>query len=94
MKWIKWDDEIPELNVPVLAIIDFLETNRFGCARVGIGWIYELSDFASFRYCCHVPHGDEKCDGRGDYKVLYWMPFPKFPKGLEIDLLPVKKDEK
>lgn len=93
MNWIKFEDESPELNVPVLSIIQFLKPPRFACARVGIGWVYGKSDSdVFFRFCCHIPHGDEKCGGQGDYKVLYWTPFPKLPEDVDIDLLITTKD--
>jgi hypothetical protein len=85
--WISVKDKKPESGVFVLVFLnhkdpDYSSTIDIGCWIEPKEWDSEdEGEWSIWPYC-----SDE-------FEVLYWMLLPKFPKGIEIDLLTEKKDE-
>lgn len=65
MHWIKVEDKLPEIHIPVLVFCNEYDNASRGNYRVA--FMYSL-----------LPHYDE-LRWNSTYEVNYWMPLPKGP---------------
>ena len=76
--WISVDERLPKEKVFVVCLLEY--ENNTGL-KPRVGWLkYRTNIQTGNRDSIFiVPHSEEETNELGAWRVLYWMPLPKFP---------------
>lgn len=83
-KWISVKDRLPEVEVNVLIMQKYSETDRF--ANITIGHLHQPSDFRYKPYWNWIGYGQDMTHPRAEFicpgneYVTHWQPLPEPPK--------------
>ena len=78
MKWISVDERLPEEKEFVVCLLNYEKQTGL---KPRVGWLkYQTNvQTGGSEPIFIVPHSEGELEYLGRWRVLYWMPLPKFP---------------